>query len=161
MTATINTAKVANRRQLHFNSVDEILADVEQLAKGKIRTLGNWTPAQILTHLATHMDKSIDGFKGRPPWFIRLVGRWYFKNRFLNKGMPPGFQLPANAAKEFIADPGVRFEESLAGFRRAVERQKTETKRVPSPFLGPMTLEDWNRLHCRHAELHLSFLTPA
>ena len=28
----------------------------------------------------------------------------------------------------------------------------------PSPVFGPMTHEEWEQLHCRHAELHFSFI---
>ena len=36
-----------------------------------------------------------------------------------------------------------------------------ESKRSRSPFLGELTNEEWTKLQCRHAELHLSFLVPA
>jgi hypothetical protein len=35
---------------------------------------------------------------------------------------------------------------------------KTEPQRHPSPFFGTLTNEEWDALHCRHAELHLSFI---
>ena len=59
----INTATVKNRRQLHFNSLDEIAAEVERLAAcQQVRTIGNWSSGQVLQHLASTMDNSIDGF---------------------------------------------------------------------------------------------------
>src|ERR1700676_3656516 len=38
---SIDTAKVANRRNLHFDTIEEILADVECLNQGKFKALGN------------------------------------------------------------------------------------------------------------------------
>jgi Protein of unknown function (DUF1569) len=111
-----------------------------------------------LKHLATVMNGSIDGTPMRLPWYFRLLGRM-MKGRVLRKGMPPGFQLRGQAA-ETLVPPPTSWEEGLQLFRQAVQRLRTETKREPSPFLGPMTREDWDQLHCRHAELHLSFLTP-
>jgi hypothetical protein len=35
---------------------------------------------------------------------------------------------------------------------------KTEPRRKPSPLFGELTIDEWNQLHCRHAELHLSFI---
>ena len=59
----IDTTKVTGRRTLHFNSLDEIAADVEMLTKAReIKTLGNWSAGQVVQHVATTMNKSIDGF---------------------------------------------------------------------------------------------------
>jgi hypothetical protein len=44
--------------------------------------------------------------------------------------------------------------------RAAIGRMKTESTRFPSPFLGELTRDQWDQLHCRHCELHLSFLIP-
>jgi len=41
-----------------------------------------------------------------------------------------------------------------------VARLQATTKRYPSPAFGPLTLEEWDQLHLRHAELHLSFFVP-
>jgi hypothetical protein len=157
MFVPVDTSKVTNRRSLHFHSLDEMLADVETLAQGKIRTLGNWSAGQILEHLARTMNKSIDGFEDVPPWPIRLLGRWYFKGQMLKHGMRAGFLHRGKGAEEFVPAP-TSFDEGLNAFRRAVHRQQTDTKRVASPFFGLMTNEEWEQLHCRHAELHLSFL---
>jgi hypothetical protein len=71
--------------------------------------------------------------------------------------MRPGFQLPTDAAKE-LEPPPTSTEDGLQIFRAAVARQKSETNREPNPFFGPLTLDEWNQLHCRHAEMHLSFV---
>lgn len=160
MASAIDTGKVAERRQLHFNSLDDIAADVDRLAKSReIRALGNWSPGQVFRHVAIVMNKSIDSFAFRPPAFIRWLACWLFKRRFLTKPMAPGFKLPPAAAAELIP-PATTLQEGLDSIRRAVARLQTETGRVPSPVLGPLTIEQWNQLHCRHAELHFSFLIP-
>jgi hypothetical protein len=160
MSTAIDTTKVTGRRQLHFNSLDDILADVERLAKcQEIRTLGNWSAGKALKHVGTIMHKSIDGFQTRPPWIIRFIVRVFFKGRFLNKPMSPGFKLPARAAAELI--PGeTTLPDGLACVREGIHRLKTDPKRAPSAVLGTLTEDEWTRLHCRHCELHLSFLIP-
>jgi hypothetical protein len=154
---TVDTTKVQGRRELHFNSVEDIRADVERLTQGDVRTLGNWSAGQILKHLAIVMDSSIDGPAFRLPWYMRLIGR-LMRKRLLNRPMSAGFQLPAYAAKVLVPPP-TSFEEGLTAFRNAIHRQQSEPGRKPSPFLGELTPEAWLRLHCRHAELHLGFLT--
>jgi hypothetical protein len=55
--APVDTAKVANRRSLRFESIDHVLAEVDRLAEsrraGRLKRLGNWTLGQALGHLAT------------------------------------------------------------------------------------------------------------
>jgi hypothetical protein len=158
MAMSVDTSKVPNRRPLHFQTIDDILRDVEHLNGGKVKEIGNWSGGQILRHLATVMNGSIDGMSMRLPWYFRILGKM-MKGRILNKGMTPGFQLKGAAAAELIP-PATSWEEGLQKFRQALGRLHTETKREPSPFLGSMTREEWDQLHCRHAELHLSFLAP-
>jgi hypothetical protein len=161
MADTIDTAKAAGRRQLHFESLDEILADVERLAQCKqIRTLGTWSADQVLNHLATAMNKSIDGFTHRPPAVVRFIIRLLFKRRFLTRPMSPGFKLPARAQTELVP-PVTSLPEGLDNFRKAIRRLRTEAPRASHPVFGALTAEEWVRLHCRHSELHLSFLVPA
>ena len=45
-------------------------------------------------------------------------------------------------------------QEHIVGLVTAADVQRAMT------FLGAMTREQWDQLHCRHAELHLSFLIP-
>jgi hypothetical protein len=161
MPATIDTGKVIGRRELHFNSLQDIAADVDKLAEAKdIRTLGNWTAGQIFQHLATTMNGSIDGMAFRAPWYIRFIVQTFFKRRFLTKPMSPGFQLPEQAANVLLPPP-TGLEEGLANCRKALQRLQADSQRAPSPVLGVLTREEWEQLHCRHAELHLSFLVPA
>jgi Protein of unknown function (DUF1569) len=156
---SVDTKKVENRRKLHFDTIEDIVEDVENLNQRKVRALGNWSGGQILKHLSIVMNGSIDGAGGASfSWPLRMLGR-LMKGRILNKGMSPGYQLKGSAANALVP-PAVSWEEGLRIFRDAVRRQQTESKREPSPFLGPMTREQWNQLHCRHAELHLSFLVP-
>ena len=154
----IDTTKVQNRRQLHFDKIEDIQTDVENLNRGKIKTLGNWSSGQILKHLSIVMNGSIDGAPTTFAWPLRVLGRM-LKKRVLTKGMSPGFQLKRKAA-DALVPPATSWPEGLDMFRHAIHRQQTESKREPSPFLGPLTREEWNQLHCRHAELHLSFLVP-
>jgi hypothetical protein len=102
---------------------------------------------------------SLDGARFKASWFVRLLGPW-FKKRMLTRPMCPGFQLPANAAKYLIPEDECEMHEALRHLHTAVSRCHTTTVREPSPFIGPLTAEEWDQLHLRHAELHLSFFVP-
>jgi hypothetical protein len=154
----VDTTKAEGRRTVHFNTLDDILADVERLAQGKVRALGNWSPGQLLKHLTGPMLWCLDGAPLKAPWHFRAMS-WFFKKRFLRMPMPAGFKLPDAFAKHLI--PGdTSWEDGLQAFRAAMSRMKAEPQRHPSPFLGELTREQWEQLHCRHCELHLSFLLP-
>ena len=155
----VETGSITGRRTIRFSNFAEILADVEQLAAAtSVHVLGNWSFGQILWHLAKVMNGSIDGTTIRwttpPPLIPESI-----KRRVLSGHMRPGFQLPPDAAKE-LEPPPTSVTDGLEMFRQALQRQLSETKREPNPFFGPLTLDEWNQLHCRHAELHLSFVVP-
>jgi hypothetical protein len=159
MSTAIQTGKVTQRRRLTLNSLDDLCGELDRLAAAReIRTLGNWSTGQIFQHLAVVMNKSIDGFDRMMPAPVRLVLRLLVLPRMLKKGMKPGFRLPGRAAE--ILPPPISTAEGLQNLRQAIARIQTETRRAPHAFFGHLPDEQWNRLHCRHAELHLSFLEP-
>jgi len=153
----VSTKKVAGRRVLHFDSIDDILADAEQMAAADTRVIGNWSQGQIYQHLAVAMNQSIDGMDLTIPWYIRLVAP-LMKKRFLTKSLSAGFQLPNNTK---LRPAEVSTEDGLNALHAAVERLKSEQTRRPNAILGELSLDEWNQLHCRHAELHMSFIVPA
>jgi hypothetical protein len=161
MSSAVNTGHVTGRRRLRFSSPADILAEAERIAGSReVRTLGNWTPGQIFRHLAVVMNKSIDSFDNKGPLLVRLFLRVFVgKRKVLAGPMPAGFRLPEKGAAELVPS-ATDVHEGLQDLRGAVRRLQAETKRAPNPFLGPLTVEEWNQLHCRHAEMHLSFLVP-
>ena len=153
-----DTSKVQGRRKVEYASLRDVLADAERISQGEVKVLGNWSAGQIFQHLAKSLDTSIDGSDAKFFWLFRLMGR-LMKKRVLNGPMPPGFKLPASAARTLVPGP-TSTDEGLAALRVAIARQEREPNRAPSPFLGPMTKEEWNQLHLNHAALHMSFLVP-
>lgn len=157
MTATASK----ERRRLHYDSLNEVKADAEQLAAGGYETVGNWSYGQILNHLTKHMNYSIDGFPGLAPWPVRFIGSRFMKKKALKGPMKPGFQLPKKAAP-LMPDENVPDETAaLEGFTTAIDRFQSETPRAVHPLFGKLTPEEWVQLHQRHAELHMSFVRPA
>lgn len=153
---SIDSKTTQGRRVLHFASLDEVVADAETLlASPEVKMLGNWPLAQLLMHLATAVNSSIDGISAKAPWHVRMVGP-LIKGRILTKGMSPGFKLPKQVEPEFF--PAAESpQEALECLRAAVARTCRERMTARHPVLGKLTHDDWTRLHLRHAELHLSF----
>lgn len=158
--APIDTKKVTGRRTLRFQSVDDVLADVESLAAaardGTARTLGNWSLGQILGHLATWIGYAYDGVPVTPPLLVRWLMK-PMKKRFLYKAMPVGVKIPRTPGGTFGTEP-MSVEEGLDRYRRALARLKSEAPQRRHPIFGPMTHAEWIAGQMRHAELHLSFV---
>jgi len=153
----IDTARVTDRRAVRFNAMAEILADAEELDGGPIITTGNWTAGQILSHIALAINKSIDGFVGRASPEMRERGR-SMKAMALKQGFPPGIAPSEELKAQLISDDPVSWEDGLRELRRAIARAESEPMTSEQPFFGPMTHTEWEQFHCRHAELHFSFM---
>lgn len=159
----IDTKKVKDRRVLRFDSLAALSRELDSLAAaqagGTLRTLGNWTPGQIFTHLAAFIEYAYDGFPpeiANPPWIIRMFGK-LMKAKMTKKSMPVGVRMPG-LREGTVGAEDVPFDVGMTRLRAAIARLEAATPTNPSPLLGPLTREEWIGLHLRHAELHLSFL---
>ena len=158
----VDTGKVAARRTLRFESIDQAMAEVERLAEaeraGRLRRLGNWTLGQTLGHLAAWTEYGYTGVPLKVPFFIRWILRLR-KRKFLYGPMRSGVRIPGVEGGTLATDP-VPLEEGRERFHRAMERLKAEPPTAPSPVFGRLTHEESIALSLRHAELHLGFLIP-
>jgi len=158
----IKTRDVAGRRTLRFGRMEDLLKDVEALdahqrTGGRIVTVGNWTPAQIVWHVNAFIIASHDGFPSSAPWFIRLLGRM-IRSRALNKPLKPGIKSPKSMGK-MMPPSDAKWDDVVTTLRKQIARQaKGEKMRVPSPMFGDLAHEEWIQLHCRHAEMHFSHM---
>ena len=162
-TATaIDTAKAA-RRGLKFTCLGCVAADLDRIEAahraGTLGHSGNWSPGQILDHCAIILEIGLDGSNVDAGFFARIVGR--LVKRFLLKpdSMRPGFKLPKRMSA-LAPRPGVTFDQGMVRIRRALARiDAGERMTKPSPFLGPMTHQEWVALNANHCQLHFGFLT--
>ena len=155
----IDTARVTERRRLEFSTMRDILEDLVYLDSGDPpRATGNWTSAQIVHHVAKLIDYSIDGFPAKAPLPVRLLGR-LFRKRVLARPMRPGVKLPQKFAF-LVPDRDITWEAAADTLRRAIGRLDSQKMTSRSPVLGKLSPPQWEQLHCRHAELHFSFLHP-
>jgi len=155
---TVRTGKVTGRRDVAYESLDDLLMDAERLvAAREVKMLGNWSLGQMLGHLGASLHMSIDGSDHRPAWYIRLLGP-LLKRRVLRK-MSAGFQLPKPVADKLIPVDPVAADEGLRLLQEAIKRFRSDTSRKPHNVFGKLTGAEWHQLHLRHAELHMSFAT--
>ena len=151
------------RGEAQLPSLDEVVADAENLlAKGYDRA-GNWDLAQVAGHLANWLSYPVEGFPKVPIvirpmlWMMRVTsGR-----RMRDKILAGGFTAGGRTVPETVPAAGGDAAEAVARLRRAAEQLKNHAGPiVPSPLFGAMTKDVAVRLQLRHCEHHLSFLVP-
>lgn len=145
------------RPHLSFQSLDDVLKEAERLSRVDAHPLGSWSLGQALDHLAPWMEFSIDGVPAHVGWPLRLLLR-PFRKQIIRRPMRSGFRWPADADPRLVPQEPVGKKDGLEHLRRAVARLRAEPQRAPSPLLGQLTAEEWEQLHLRHAEHHLSFV---
>lgn len=162
--ASIDTKHV-QRRNLRFGSLAEVIAEAERIAAadraGNLTRLGNWTPGQILSHLAAWASYPYDGYPselGKPPWIIKVILKLK-KKQFLNGSLPQGVRIPKTKHGTFGMDD-VTTDEGLARLKKALNRLDAAPPSTPNVIFGPISHDEWRRLNMRHAELHMGFLKP-
>ncbi|QDU48418.1 DUF1569 domain-containing protein [Gimesia panareensis] len=151
------SAQTAKRRTISYATLQEIADDAVRLHAAGAPTTGNWSQGQIYEHVARLMDGSLDGFDFTAAWPLRKIAKFVIKPRIFKKGMPAGFQLKGDAGKALLPDP-VADQAGLDHLLHAIQRLQNEPQRHPSPILEELTREEWDLLHRRHAELHMSFI---
>jgi hypothetical protein len=161
----VDTGAVRGRRVIRLRTVDELAAEVERVtaaaAAGKVRALGNWSPAQVLWHLGRLIEFSFDGFPFRyrrgVRWLTLLLRavawRW-----LIRMALRPGFRNPPYAAA-LEPDPALALADAAAYLRHQIDRIRAGERMTQEAAVeGPFSHEQWLYIHLRHAELHFSFL---
>ncbi len=156
----MSTTTTSPRRTLSFSDLSQVRTDLEQITSRPHTTVGGWTAAQIIEHLAKTFTVSVDGINFKMGFFIRRIGP-FFKNRFINQPMKTGFKMPEMMKPDFMPRAEISLEEALKNYRAAYERFVSATEVQPHGFIGKLTKEEWTKVHLKHSEMHLSFIVPA
>ena len=145
------------RRTLRYESLDEVMPDVERLLEGHT-TVGTWSLAQICRHLATVMRRVVDLPASTPhdpsKWVPEEQKRQVLESGMLPEGMPgPPEIMPTDTLGE---------REEAEDLRAAIAHYKASSGPViPHRIFGPLTKAEWDRLQLIHLAHHLSFAIPA
>jgi len=159
----VNTKKVTGTRDLKFASLDEVLAAAEAIDPATATTLGNWSAAQIVEHVARFMTASREGFPAdmKPPLFVRLP-IMAVRSLVVSRTPPRGVKLPQQMVDAFIPPADFPWDKAIAHLRAEVEAINSgERFTAPSPLFGKLSHEQWVKLHCRHASMHFGYIIPA
>jgi hypothetical protein len=152
------------RRQLSFQSLDEVLQDVDHLLEAGYTSAGNWSLSQTCFHLSEWMRFPMDGYP-RPSWFMRIVF-WFMRmtvakkmaRDILENGFKPG--IPTDPRTVPTADSNTDGQ-AVRELHNTIERfQSFAGPLKPSPLFGAGDKATVTKVNLRHAELHLSFLHP-
>jgi hypothetical protein len=144
------------RRTLRFDSLDQVMPDVERLLEGHT-TVGNWSLAQICRHLATVMRRVVDLPASTPSdpskWVSQEEKRQVMESGVLSEGLPgPPELMPPESLDE---------REEAEGLRAAIAHyQASSGPVIPHRIFGPLTKAEWDRLQLVHLAHHLSFAVP-
>ncbi|BAM02753.1 DUF1569 domain-containing protein [Phycisphaera mikurensis] len=148
------------RRNLHFQKLDDLVADARAVALHPHETTGNWNASQILLHVAALIGVANRGTDVRLPLPVRLVGKALRAFGIHRREIRAGIKAPPALMAENDANACVPVEEAVATLEREVAEAQAKPMSHPSPLFGKLSHDDWVALHCRHAELHFSFLQP-
>lgn len=147
-------------REITLRSWDDLEREIDAVEAadraGTLQTCGNWSAGKILGHIAAWIDFAFDGYPMNPPWFVRIIGRM-IKGPMLNQSrVKPGFRIRGAPEGTYgVAEMSV--PEGAARLRKAIARFHTKQP-GPNPIFGPLTRDEWTRIHLNHAALHLGFL---
>lgn len=156
-------SKITGNRSLHFDTLDECMAEAERLALIPTTTVGHFSHSQNIDHLARTLQVVVgDMAPPKIPIFIKWIVRLR-RNAILTQPMKPGIKLPSKAQSVFWSEGSPPLRESMdslrAGYARFVEQR--EIGLPVHPLFGSLNNEQHEQLQCRHFELHLGMIVEA
>jgi len=152
------------RRRLTLPNLDAVLADIENLRSKGYDRVGNWNLAQVCGHMAEWIRFPMDGFPkagcamGAVLGLMRMTIGAHLRKKILRTG-----KLPANGPtlKETVPPSDLDEATAVQRLTAEIERFKPYTGDLhPSPLLGRMDKQTWERIQVVHCAHHLSFLIP-
>jgi hypothetical protein len=146
------------RPDLRFQSLADLMADVNRLRSGPYDKAGQWDLGTMLDHLAKSLGAPFVEGRKNLPWPLGPVARFVI-HRFARRTTYPSIELPV--PKMIKPTPGADAEAAYAALVTAVEKLRA----VPGPTIrcppfGTLPLDDFMRIQLLHAAHHLSFLKP-
>jgi len=143
------------RRPIKFNSMDDVIADVERLRRSDCARCGQWTLAQICSHLDMALTYAMSGTK-TPNTPEQDAARPRLDNVLASGQLPAGIQGPP----QLMPPPDVP-DAAIDSFIATAKRFAA----FPGPFgphrrFGNIGDDVIRRLVLIHAAHHLSHFVP-
>ena len=146
--------RMAERRELTFAHLDDVLAEVERLL-ARHETVGQWSLGQICNHLAIGVRLSIEvpPDPSVPPVPEAIRQRFFRAGRF-----PDGRQVPHPL---LLPAPGLDARTEANALRAALARfAASDGPFSIHPRLGTLSKDEWDLFHRMHCAHHLGFAVP-
>ena len=149
----------AKRRELTFQSLSDVMPEVDRLLEKGYTSAGTWSLGQICQHLASAIQGSVEGFDYKAPWPLRkIVAPFILRNLLKTRKMPEGIKVP----KSMLPGPEHDDRAEAEALRAAIAYYQGHAEPLAEhPFFGKLNRTDWTNLHAIHAAHHLSFVLPA
>lgn len=148
------------QRDISLSSQDDIVAEVERLAAGEVRTTGTHSFAKIIRHLAITNDVMTGKIiPPKLPWYARMMMP-LLRSSILKGPAKAGFNLPSKAENFFWPDNEPDLQQSIAHLKESAESYKTNGPLLVHPIFGKATRAQLDSLAFSHAAMHLSFVHP-
>lgn len=152
------------KRQLTYNSFDEMMADVNLLLDHGYISNGNWTLAQACGHVADWMRFPLDGYP-TPPFFMRVIF-WMMKVTvgpgMKKKILAEGFKGGMPTAPETVPKPdALSDQQAVEQLQQTVDRVRAYNGvLLPSPLFGESDKATHEKVSLLHAAHHFGYLEP-
>lgn len=137
------------------DTVDEVIARIDNLQPAAVRQWGKMDVAQMMAHCSSTMDMA-SGRLNPPRIFIgRLIGP-LFKPIFTNekplgKNSPTDKQLVVADQRDFAGEQ----QQLKVKIRQFYDGGEAQCTRHPHPFFGSLTPVEWSRGMYKHLDHHL------
>lgn len=152
------------RRTLHFERLEDAVADAQVLLDNGYERLGSWSLAQCCRHLSLLMQYPLDGFPAFPlsmrvsMWVLRHTYAPRMLKKILDAGQwPEGIPTDGNSVPNQVDSDA----DGVHELRNAVSRLMDHSGELkPSLLLGLLDKPTLIKLHRIHAAHHVGFLVP-
>lgn len=144
------------KRQIRLNTLDEAMVELKKLqTAANVTVTGPWSLSHVFNHLAQSIEYSMTGFPENKPAIIRNTIGKIVLFKFLSQGYMnhnltdpiPG--APALEDAEDIGSALARLKKSILDF------QNFQGQTAPHFVYGPVSKQDYDRLHAYHIANHL------
>jgi len=149
------------RRKLHFESLNDTVAECERLLNSGYVKSGNWSLGQICQHIRLTMESNMNGY---PKW-MTILGfplRPFMKRFGLPSLLAGKSPKGIPTAPMFTPPTNVNDVQEVDAFAQCVEQFLTwKTALHPHPGFGAMSHQEFEHFHAAHMAHHLGFLDQA
>ena len=145
---------MAERRELTFARLDDVMPEVERLLAGH-EAVGGWSLGQTCRHLVVSINLMLGAGRQAP---LQPVPEAVRKRFFRRDRFPDGVESPLPS---LLPPPGLDDRKEAEALGNAIGRFTASVGPFAAhPLLGEMTKDEWTRFHCMHVAHHLGFLVP-